>query len=707
MKKEKNYDFLDRRREIHLPARRDITLVAAENEVEVDGSWILAANPPEDPMLKHAILDLQDYFLVSMGISLKIAGPAQNPDSKMILLEKDIKRKELSRGIYSMEVGNDQVRICSSDARAVWFGALHLEDIMNLREAPFVERGTVVSKPYVVVREVHSGCGIDEYPDGELNAIAHAGFNTIKIFIKGIDHTTRGYCNINDVIKRAAKYGLDVSFYNYMPSFKHPDEADAEKFFDSIYGELFRRYPEAVGISLCGESLEFPSRDPATTGKKWVDSVIDGIPDARPSPGWWPCEDYGAYLGCIERAIHRVKPDAEIIFSTYNWGYADLGTRKRFLEKILPKKICVKVPFEVFARKKLKNLSCPVMDYTVSQVEGSYYFKTECENASRLGIKLFVTTNTCGATWDFGTVPYVPTPYKWIQRIRVLGKAVADWNIRGFYETHHYGWEPNIVIDLAKFSFRSPRMEDMEKLLEKLAIRDYGHSAAPQILKAWRLWSDAMDHYVASNEDQYGPWRVGPSYPFIFHPNITRTMVSKEIKFPAAEHAHFGSAIIKTFYQPYENANQSPGPLRYPVEIEELEKMLKIWNEGLACMDKALKVMDLKKIKNGERLAALGRFIRNSIVTVIHIKKWWMLNIALQGSSDRAFSLSVLGKLEKIAADEITNAEDTIPAVECDSRLGWEPSMEYVCDKWHLEWKIRQVKNTLSEIATYRKIINL
>ena len=53
------------------------------------------------------------------------------------------------------------------------------------------------------------------------------------------------------------------------------------------------------------------------------------------------------------------------------------------------------------------------------------------------------------------------------------------------------------------------------------------------------------------------------------------------------------------------------------------------------------------------------------------------------------------------------NARETIPAVECDSRLGWEPSMEYVCDPWHLEWKIRQVESALREIATYRKILAL
>ena len=45
--------------------------------------------------------------------------------------------------------------------------------------------------------------------------------------------------------------------------------------------------------------------------------------------------------------------------------------------------------------------------------------------------------------------------------------------------------------------------------------------------------------------------------------------------------------------------------------------------------------------------------------------------------------------------------------VELDSRLGWEPSMEYVGDVWHLDWKIRQVHSALREIADYRKILNL
>ena len=64
-------------------------------------------------------------------------------------------------------------------------------------------------------------------------------------------------------------------------------------------------------------------------------------------------------------------------------------------------------------------------------------------------------------------------------------------------------------------------------------------------------------------------------------------------------------------------------------------------------------------------------------------------------------------KLEAMAKAEIKNAESAIPLVDADSRLGWEPSMEYVTDRWHIEWKIRQVNYMLGEIKEFRDLVNL
>lgn len=68
----------------------------------------------------------------------------------------------------------------------------------------------------------------------------------------------------------------------------------------------------------------------------------------------------------------------------------------------------------------------------------------------------------------------------------------------------------------------------------------------------------------------------------------------------------------------------------------------------------------------------------------------------------------MLDEMVSIARDEIENAKATIPLVEADSRLGWEPSMEYMTDKGHLQWKIKQVERVLEEeIPKYRRMLAL
>ena len=69
--------------------------------------------------------------------------------------------------------------------------------------------------------------------------------------------------------------------------------------------------------------------------------------------------------------------------------------------------------------------------------------------------------------------------------------------------------------------------------------------------------------------------------------------------------------------------------------------------------------------------------------------------------------LALLDEIEALAQAEIANTRDTVDAVRVDSRLGWEPSMEYVCDEWHLDWKLRQMESMLREVAAYRKTVEM
>ena len=135
--------------------------------------------------------------------------------------------------------------------------------------------------------------------------------------------------------------------------------------------------------------------------------------------------------------------------------------------------------------------------------------------------------------------------------------------------------------------------------------------------------------------------------------------------------------------------------------------MLEMWDSGLSRLAAAKDRIEANKADNYERLYALGKFIRNSIRTTLNMKHWWILNMKLQIPSDRPTMLSLLDQIEALAQKEIENVKDTFDVVRTDSRIGWEPSMEYVCDEWHLDWKLRQMESMLRETAAYRKMIQL
>ena len=99
-------------------------------------------------------------------------------------------------------------------------------------------------------------------------------------------------------------------------------------------------------------------------------------------------------------------------------------------------------------------------------------------------------------------------------------------------------------------------------------------------------------------------------------------------------------------------------------------------------------------------------FLEHTVTTALHAKLWAKCGWKLPVLTEKADMLACAREMMDIARAEIRNAEETIPLVEADSRLGWEPSMEYIGDASHLRWKIRQVTQVVEkELSVYRKII--
>lgn len=697
---EKHYEFREWMKTYHLRNGRKNNRIVKNGELEITEDWMIIAETENDVLAVRAADDLKRFLKKAMGVE-----PASSSAKKIRLrVRNDGTRKHFCK----YHVSAEEILITGNTSRGLLYGIVHLEDLMRLNGGPFLAAGESSYVPLARMRSTHSGSGLDEFPDWQLDAILHAGFTAIDVFVNGVDETAKGYCDLKDLIKRAAAYGLDVVVYSYMTCYVHPDDPGADQVFDDVYGKLFRSIPGAAAIHLVGESLEFPSRDETTVVKSNVeDGGSDGLQDIRQPTGYYPNSDYPAYIAKVCDTIHKAAPGVEVIFNTYNWGWAPLEARKKFLENF-PKNVTLHVTYDIFKQNRLKGLACPVMDYSIFAEEPGFYFESEVKAAAEFGIKdIRVTSNLAGTTWDFGCVPYAPVPFRWIKRMAILRDYLLNYSVNSFYDSHHYGWYPNVCNDLAKAIFSGDAPEDPEAFLRQIAARDYGEDAADNVMEVWRIWSRAMDHYVASNEDQYGPWRVGPAYPFVFSPTITRTMDDKIVIFPLTKDSYRSGGMIKTMYQPYENNAQSPGPLRFPVEIAELEEMLPAWENGVELLEKTLPLMSAEQRTEGERLWRLGKFIRNGIRTTLGIKRWWIANMKLQTSFNREEITSNLLRIKELLLAERENVMETIPLVEADSRLGWEPRMDYVCDKAHLEWKLRQLAIAEAEIEAYGEMIKL
>ena len=584
---------------------------------------------------------------------------------------------------YRLQVGADRVLVGGCGERGAAQACYYLEDLMNLREAPFLRQGGETREPVFSPRMVHSGWGIDQFPDAHLSVIAHAGFDAVLVFVKGANRTTVGHLDINDLITRAARFGLDVYLYSYLLSEMHPDDDGAEAYYDSTYGALMRAHPGARGIVFVGESCEFPSRDPHTTGRLRLQRLPT---DTKPNPGWWPCVDYPDWLNMVKGIIRRYNPDADVVFWTYNWGWAPESDRLALIGS-LPDDVTLQATFEMFENVERRGVPTRCVDYTVSFAGPGQYFASEAAAAHARGLRLHTMSNTGGLTWDIGVIPYEPVPYQWARRHEAMLQANRDWGLCGLMESHHMGWWPSIISELAKWTFWQPHTPT-DDLLERLARRDFGPAGAPAAIEAWQHWSAAILDYVPTNEDQYGPFRVGPAFPLLFD--------ADEIDFPDADYAHFGNRILKTAYRPHD-------PNVLEGEIGCLEAMAARWAQGVEAMRRAVGATPQRKLDDARRMLNLGEFVACCVHTTIHVKRWWRLRQDLAATDGAPATSAVLAAMEELAEAEIANATAAIPLVDADSRLGWEPSMEYMADREHLEWKIAQVRGVLDEEIPARR----
>jgi len=676
---EQNYQFRKRLLQIHKPNRRTEEAIPSRDDVSVTDEWTVTLPSVNTPVLYRAARDLVDYFAVSMGVFVKLT--PSRAGEKRIDYEID---PLMGENRYCICVQENRIALIGADARLAARAGYLLEDLMNLNEGPFVAKGTVERQSLYAPRMIHSGYGMDLFPDQYMNQIVHSGFTSLLIYVRDVekDH------EYNDIISRAEEFGLDVYAYSALKSRVYPEGEEGVAFYDSLYGELFRRCPGFKGVVFVGESVEFPSRDPNTSGRLRLDNIG---PDGKKivnkvSPGWYPCCDFHLWIEMVRNIIRKERQDADIVVWSYNWGYQDREKRLELIRK-LPDDISLLVTFEMFENVPKDDSFGRTVDYSLFFPGPGQYFVSEAEEAKRRGIRLYAMVNTGGLTWDVGVIPYEPAPYQWLKRYRAMREAHNLWGLCGTMESHHFGWHPSFISEFCKWMFESPD-QNPDEILKLLAARDFHRDCVNEVLRAWQLFSKGIENLVSTGPDQYGPFRVGPAYPLLFLKN--------EFVFPSRPgFVHNHNKICRPMYQ-YDIS--TPEKLhKFQCEIRWYSEVSELFDEGASLLEGTFSRLSPAKRENAERLVCLARFVARTACTAVNVKKWYLEKQILLGEFTAEEKRIAAQKMKTIAESEIQNAENTVDLVRFDSRLGYEPSMDYMCDEAHLRFKINATRQVAEE----------
>ena len=648
-------------------------------------------------VINHAIEDFNEFLKTSLAVKKN-----DNAIKISIEISKEGLEDVCDYKGRIISVDKESISIRAFDERGAAQAIYDLEDMMTLRKAPFVKLGKYKNKPMFSPRMAHSAYDVDVFPNGYLQNLAREGIDAILVFTRGVNQPGNPAIkdfDYNDLIDRAESYGIDVYAYSYLHNFNSPEAENAEEIYESVYAPVFKAHNKLKGIVFVGESVQFPSKDERTTGRtheKFLNE--DNLPDPKPAPGWWPCKDFPEWIRLVQKVIYKYKPDADIVFWTYNWGWAPEKERIELIDK-LPTDISLLVTFEMFQNLPTKyGITERVCDYSVAFEGPGDYFLSEAKAAKRRGIRLYTQANAGGRTWDFGCMSYEPFPQQWMRRYQAMRDCHEKYNLTGVMECHHFGYWPSFITKIEKkaFEFYS---ESPEKILNDV-IGEFSEGQTEKCLEALNYWSEAIKIYMPTDDEQYCAMRIGPAYPLALgiFPRAPQSLMTDEVM--------FGGGINEEYH--VQSGRKSAEGLftlhsvRMRVEMKMLSDAIKLVKKGI----NIFKTLE-RKNKQINRLINMGEYMVACFTTDINVKKMYIYRQRLFIASSNKEVKSIINGIRKVGANEIKNAEKALKIVDKDSALGYEPSMGYGGDRAHIEWKIRQVKHMMSyELGIYENGLN-
>ena len=711
---------------VHI-VRRDKAAQPKETEMSLPvKGWKLVCSPGSSVIIRNAVLDFQDYLEKSQDVkvqieernsldgwhdfnqSIVVGTIGQLPGCGLTLKGK----KD-----YEITATPEQIIVCGFDDHGAMFGLYNLESRMNLREAPFLPANLkTVRHSLYDTRMVLSWMGWMEFPDQLLSHLAHDGYDGIFASVYAnpngdrstAESSTEFYARllyrvrqqdpgkIHDLIARADRFGIKV----YTPIiYQYLGTPESEAGLRKLVRDIVKEFPGIHGYILLTEGFWY---------KEWAAGHVD---DDEQMKEW--ARNWCKAVGMVEEECHRIDPSIEILPWEYNIDFrpqkADL---KCYFIKQLPDKTIPMLTWENGKSFELEGMNGYLRDYSLSQVGPAEVTDAQISEAEKRGIKVYSKVDTF-ASWQFGTIPYLPCPQQWYKRYQALEK----YEVKGALESWSSGYKPNFISEMRAWTCWSDA-PPMEELFSNIAARIFGEEGKAKAVKAWEYFSQAIQLVpdtgpnMGTNNSVGNPlffqvpqlrtntyyyswtdfekWKgyfggeLNPYWPFtvsrmVFYPDFTNKINKAEEYARSATGIEAGNEIkILPVFLRY--MNQAAGKME----------------EGLSLYREAALICPESKRQQAVREVVVAEQLHRMMQSDCAILEFEDLRLKLSGEKNINKREETLERMESIVKDEIIRTELSLLAVTRDSRLGFQFEQDYVYTPYSLREKLGVLRETLN-----------
>lgn len=702
--------------------RRNMDIIPEKNALVIpDKGWEIKWVKDSGIILENAVKDFCDYLDVSQNV--KIETESVNSLNNWKRQKKCIVAgtKEQLPGCgdelkkpkdYKILVKPNCIIVCGFDERGTMFGLYNIEARMNLAEAPVLpENLNIVRHSLYNNRMVLSWMGWMEWPDNLLSHLAHDGFDAIFASVytnPNGDRTTaetsadfyarllygvkkQDPANMRDLINRASRYGIKV----YAPIiWQYLGTKESEEGLRKLVREIVSEFPEIRGYILLTEGFWY---------KKWG----GGHTASKEYKMNW-AEEWSKAVGMVQEECHKIDPSIEILPWEYNIDFrASNRDVKRYFIKQLPDKTIPMLTWENGKSFELDGLKGHLRDYSLNQVGPAEVTDAQIDEANKRDMKVYSKVDTF-ASWQFGTIPYLPCPYQWFKRY----VALEEYGVKGTLESWSNGYKPNFMSEIRAWKCWS-NSPTQDEIFKAAASRMFGPEQSGQVIAAWKHFSRAIElmpdtgPYMGTNgaigcplffqlppartATFYHSWNNPPKYPIlnpywpftdermVFFPDFSNKTNKAELYSRSVSGVDVGpeTKFLTIFLKYLKRA------------IDEMEEGLKLYREA------ALKCSEFKREQAIREVVVAEQMQRmmQSDYALLHFED---LRLEWERKKDKPLAGAILDEMEQILRGEIDRTELSLLAATRDSRLGFQFEQDYVYTPYSLKEKLDLMRETLN-----------